>query len=82
MWQEFLTNGIDQEYSSMIFYAPTDLFGAETGEKYIGGVPLEGPNGDRKHGTVGHPVGHIGKFAITNVNPNPAAYEMGRSFLW
>lgn len=72
-WAQFLNNGMEDKYASMIFYAPEELFSKEIGEKYVGGVALKGPNGDQKWSNVAHPVGHIGKFVLTNENPDPAA---------
>lgn len=72
-WTQFLNNGAEDQYASMVFYAPEELFGKEIGEKYVGGLPLKGPNGDQKWAQVAFPVGHIGKFIITDQNKNPEA---------
>ncbi|MBP1915901.1 extracellular solute-binding protein [Lederbergia galactosidilytica] len=69
----FLANGKDGKYASTAFYAPVELFGEEAGEQYVGGLPLKGPDGEQKFAQVANPVGHIGKFVLTNENPNPAA---------
>lgn len=70
---QFLANGGEGSYASTVFYAPEELFGKEVGEKYVGGLPLEGPRGERKFAQLANPVGHIGKFIITSENPDPAA---------
>ncbi|MCJ8008501.1 extracellular solute-binding protein [Lederbergia wuyishanensis] len=72
-WAQFLNNGMEDKYGSMIFYAPEELFGKEIGGKYVGGLPLEGPNGEQQWSQYAFPVGHIGKFIITKKNPNPIA---------
>ncbi|KRG12119.1 hypothetical protein ACA30_20425 [Virgibacillus soli] len=72
-WAQFLNNGAEDKYGSMIFYAPEELFGKDIGEKYVGGLPLEGPNGEHKWSNVVNPVIHIGKFVLTSENPDPAA---------
>lgn len=72
-WATFLNNGAQDKYAVMVFYAPEELFGKAVGEKYVGGIPLKGPHGDQKWTQFAHPVGHIGKFVITNQNPNPIA---------
>lgn len=72
-WTQFLNNGLEDKYASMVFYAPEELFGKDVGEKYIGGLPLKGPDGYQNWAQVAFPVGHIGKFIITNVNDYPEA---------
>lgn len=72
-WAQFLNKGMEDKYASMIFYAPEELFSKEIGEKYVGGVALKGPSGDQKWSNVVPPVVNIGKFVLTNENPDPAA---------
>lgn len=42
-------------------------------EEYIGLGALEGPHGDHLYSHVKVPMVHVGAFAITDKNPNPAA---------
>lgn len=70
---QFLNNGGEDKYASMVYYAPEVLFGEESGTKYVGGLPLKGPHGDQKWARVTPPVGHIGKFIITSENKHPEA---------
>lgn len=72
-YDQFLANGEEGKYASIVFYAPIDLFGEEVGSKYVGALPLEGPYGDQKWVQYANPVLHIGKFAITNENEHPEA---------
>lgn len=72
-WDQYLANAAEGKYASTVFYSPIDLFGEEVGSNYVGGMPLEGPYGDKKYVSVSHPVFHPGKFAITSENKHPEA---------
>ncbi|HLQ71359.1 MAG TPA: ABC transporter substrate-binding protein, partial [Bacillota bacterium] len=69
---QYLANAAEGVYGSTFFWSPEDLFG-EAGGDYIGGMPLEGPHGDRKFVSINHPAYNIGKFAITSANEHPEA---------
>lgn len=71
-WNDYLSSGAEDKYASTIFYDPEELFGEEVGEKYEGGLPLEGPHGDQQVYLM-NPVGNMGNFVITNENENPEA---------
>lgn len=72
-WDQFLANGAEGRYASTVFYPPVGLFGEEVGSKYIGGLPLEGPHGDRKWTKNANPLVFLGQYAITNENEHPEA---------
>jgi putative aldouronate transport system substrate-binding protein len=72
-WGQFLANASANQYGSMVFYDPIDLFGEEVGNQYNSMAALEGPNGDQSYVKVAPMVNTIGNFLITNENPNPAA---------
>lgn len=72
-WGQFLANASENQYASMVFYDPIDLFGEEIGSQYNSMSALEGPNGDQMYTKVAPMVNTIGNFLITNQNENPAA---------
>lgn len=72
-WGQFLANAAENQYATMVFYDPIELFGEEVGQQYTGMAPLIGPNGTQMFSKVAPMVNTIGNFLITNENPNPAA---------
>ncbi len=72
-WGQFLANAQENQYATMIFYDPLELFGEEIGGQYDSMAALEGPNGDQSYVKVAPMVNTIGNFLITNENPSPAA---------
>lgn len=72
-WGQFLANAQENQYATMVFYDPQELFGDEVGLQYTGMSALEGPNGDHSYIKVAPMVNTIGNFLITNENENPAA---------
>src|SRR5699024_8077883 len=48
-WRQFLSNGSENQYASMVFYDPIDLFGEEVGEQYDSLAALEGPDGHQDY---------------------------------
>lgn len=72
-WGQFLANAQENLYGTFVFYDPTELFGEEIGQQYVGIAPLEGPHGDRMYSKVAPTVNTIGNFMVTRDNPNPAA---------
>ncbi|NGP43830.1 extracellular solute-binding protein [Bacillaceae bacterium SIJ1] len=71
-WNTYLANAIDGKYGSTVFYSPDELLG-ETGESFVNGLPLIGPDGDQELATSAHPVFNLGTFTITSENENPEA---------
>lgn len=72
-WGQFLANASENQYASMVFYDPIELFGEEVGSQYNSMSALEGPNGDQNYVKVAPMVNTIGNFLITEQNENPAA---------
>lgn len=69
---QFKANGTDGLYGSTVYYDPEIIFG-EGGKDFVGGLALEGPNGDKTYTSIGQLVTQIGAFAITSENKYPVA---------
>ncbi|PAV31668.1 ABC transporter substrate-binding protein [Virgibacillus profundi] len=72
-WDQYLANASESMYGSTVFNSPEQLFAGDAGEKYMPGVALEGPYGDKLFTGISPSVGGMGGFVITNENENPAA---------
>src|SRR5699024_3779403 len=60
-------------YASTYNQSPASLFSGEHGEKYVGGLPLKGPQGHHDFAGIRNPVVIPGSFVITNQNEHPEA---------
>ena len=72
-WGQFMTNGEENKYASMVFYDPITLFGNDIGGQYNSLAALEGPNGDQSYTKVASSIFQATHFVITDQNENPEA---------
>lgn len=72
-WGQFLSNASENQYGSMIFYDPTDLFGEEIGSQFNSLAALEGPDGHQAYHKVSSSIWDPANLVITDENENPAA---------
>lgn len=72
-WNQFLANGADGKYGSMVFYSPEEVVGGEAGKAFESATALAGPNGDQMFTKISHPLATMGGFAITSENEYPVA---------
>ncbi|HLQ70833.1 MAG TPA: extracellular solute-binding protein, partial [Bacillota bacterium] len=72
-WVQFLANASDNQYASMVFYDPIDLFGEEIGSQYNSLAALEGPGGHQDYNKVSSSVWETANLVITDENENPEA---------
>ncbi|GIO15679.1 ABC transporter substrate-binding protein [Cohnella xylanilytica] len=69
-YDALLAKGQDGLLGSTIVPNPQTLMGRS---EFVGLGALEGPRGDRLYSQVKTPMAHVGAFAITDKNPDPAA---------
>lgn len=72
-WGQFLSNASENQYASMVFYDPIDLFGEEVGEQYDSLAALEGPDGHQDYTKISPSVWDTANFIVTSENENPEA---------
>lgn len=72
-WGQFLSNASENQYASMTFYDPIDLFGEEVGEQYDSLAALEGPDGYQDYHKVAPSVWDTANYIVTSENENPEA---------
>src|SRR5699024_6647790 len=70
---QYFSNGAEGKYGSTYLQDPGQLFSGEYRDDYIGGLPLQGPNGDDEFTAIQHPLDAPGSFAITKDNDHPVA---------
>jgi putative aldouronate transport system substrate-binding protein len=70
---QFIANGSEGKYGSVVYHSPEDLLGGESGKYYQPAPALEGPHGDKLFTGISSSVGGTGGFLITSENPDPAA---------
>src|SRR5699024_764252 len=69
--EQYFANGAEGVYASTYNQSPASLFSGEHGEKYVGGLPLKGPQGHHDFAGIRNPVVIPGSFVITNQNEHP-----------
>lgn len=72
-WGQFLANASENQYGSMTFYDPIELFGDDIGSQYNSLAALEGPSGHKDYTKLSPSVWDTASFVITSENENPAA---------
>ncbi|HLR73928.1 MAG TPA: ABC transporter substrate-binding protein, partial [Virgibacillus sp.] len=70
---QYFSNGAEGLYASTYIQDPGELFSGEYRNNYIGGLPLEGPDGHNEFTAIQHPIDSYGSFAITSENEHPEA---------